>query len=118
MPPVESDKKRTFMKKFIAIGTTAAVLMTVASVRAHGFFSVSIGIPPVSVHVGVRPPVFVAPPRIVHAPPVVVVPPRPVYAPPVYVAPPAYYAPRVVVVRPPHHHHRHHGHHHHHHYRH
>jgi hypothetical protein len=101
------------MKKFLLLGIFAGLLTFAAPAQARGHFSVNIGVPGVSVHIGSAPRVYLppppiyigrpacAPPAVVVAPPVCVRPPR-VILPPrrvVFVPPPS----PVVVYRPHHH---------------
>jgi hypothetical protein len=69
------------MKKLLLVGIFAGAVGITAPAHAHGFFSLRIGIPPVSVHIGVPAPV-------------------PVYSAPVVVAPPVVCAPRRIVIAP------------------
>ena len=78
-------------------------LAITAPAHAHGFFSLRIGIPPVSVHVGGPAPVPVYAAPVVVAPPVVYAPRRIVIAPPAVVVRPRVFVPAPVVIYRPHH---------------
>ena len=84
------------MKRFLLLGVLAGAMAVPAAAHAGGVFSLHVGVPGVSVSIGVPPPIVVRP-APVYAPPAVVV------APPVYVRPRRVVVParRVVLVPPP-----------------
>jgi hypothetical protein len=94
---------KVFMKRFFWLGIVASSLAVAPPVHAGGYFSLNIGLPPVSVHIGSAPrPVYVQPaPVYVAPPPVYALPPRVIVSPPpIYVRPAPVYVPRRVVLAP------------------
>ena len=92
------------MKKLLLLGIFAGALAVAVPAQAGGFFSLNIGVPFVSLHIGSPPP-----PVRLHCAPVVVAPPvcaprAVMIAPPrVIVRPPVVFAPLPVVVHRSHH---------------